>query len=406
MANPLDSLLTGLIPGGAVIGLVGGSLLNNNAQPVKLDYPKDLLEVNSSTHKPRYLRIGIWNYAKALSTNDISTAAKSQLNAGLGAGFATINDFINFSFSNGDVVGGAAPIQNAAVNSALQGIFAAGAFFGANRAGFSENQVTAITGAATALTAGVQEGINRTRGLLSQVGTTPFSEGVINIYASPDMKFNYGTNWNNSTFGGTASAGGAVQQVFAGIQGNIESFQKSITEDIAKLSKFPNVNVSEKALLGATTGRVFNDNSLQTFDSVAHRAFNYEFLLVPRNSDEAKIINNIIRSFKIGMLPSVNATESLVGLLLNYPRVFTITPMIGDKPNPNIPRSKFCALKNMGVDYAPDGMFASIQEDGMPPAVRLSLDFIELTTLTANEIINPGLSNSGDPQFVSSGSIL
>ena len=58
------------------------------------------------------------------------------------------------------------------------------------------------------------------------------------------------------------------------------------------------------------------------------RTFGFEYVVVARNADEQEQIENIIKTFKLGMHPVRTASEKkwLVGLFLGYPAVWTIRP--------------------------------------------------------------------------------
>ena len=68
-----------------------------------------------------------------------------------------------------------------------------------------------------------------------------------------------------------------------------------------------------------------------------------------------------------------------------YPSEFDIKFYHQDKENPNINKVTSCALVDMVVDSAPNGMFNSL-DGGMPPQIDVTLSFRELATLSKETI--------------------
>jgi hypothetical protein len=100
--------------------------------------------------------------------------------------------------------------------------------------------------------------------------------------------------------------------------------------------------------------------------------------MTPRSASEAKIVRNIIRTFKQAM--SVKRSTSV--LLLKSPHTFMIKYLTSNKEHPYLNRFKECALTNCSVNYTPDGQYMSydaseIDERSMT-AYELSLTFNEL----------------------------
>ena len=78
-------------------------------------------------------------------------------------------------------------------------------------------------------------------------------------------------------------------------------------------------NLSLDGLIGATLGLTFNDNTVQSFDKMNPRTFGFEYVMVARNADEQEKIENIIKTFKLGMHPVRTASEknAATGLFLD-----------------------------------------------------------------------------------------
>ena len=71
--------------------------------------------------------------------------------------------------------------------------------------------------------------------------------------------------------------------------------------------------------------------------------------------------------------------------------------MVNGEPVKDIPRTKFCALTNVKVNYTPNNTLTVVGETyNEIPAINMSLSFLELTPLTGDQIINPGVLNYPD----------
>ena len=80
----------------------------------------------------------------------------------------------------------------------------------------------------------------------------------------------------------------------------------------------------------------------------------------------------IIRTLKENMTPRIQSN-----FFLKSPNVFSVEYLKGGTPHPYLNRIKLCALRSCNVEYAPLGTYATFP-DGMPHAVRMTLQFTEL----------------------------
>jgi hypothetical protein len=237
--------------------------------------------------------------------------------------------------------------------------------------------------------------------------------GVANIslYLPPKLEYQYGAEWQKVSFGalgsmfGTEGAGGFFGAAAKGIASTAAN---SIVDQVTKLEGFqaiPKVeNISLDTLIGAAFGQTFNDNSLQTFNKMQTRSFNFDYLFLARDVTEENEIRKIVKQFKLGMHPSSKQKGRSNSLFLGYPYIWRIIPsglkskfkvksngVVSDvnSATPDVsdflPNTKYCALTAMNVDYTPDNVIA-LTKNGFVQAVRLSLQFAELTTLVRQDI--------------------
>lgn len=125
------------------------------------------------------------------------------------------------------------------------------------------------------------------------------------------------------------------------------------------------------------SGAVVNPNLELLFNGPQLRPFNFNFRLSPRDKDEAKQVKGIIRFFKQGM--SVRRTQG--DLFLKAPNIFKITYINGQnsKDHTSLNKIKFCSLTQCGVDYTPDGSYATFYDnESTMTQYGLTLQFNEL----------------------------
>lgn len=112
------------------------------------------------------------------------------------------------------------------------------------------------------------------------------------------------------------------------------------------------------------------------FATTPLRDFQFEFLMVPRNEEEAKTIKEIVRTIRFHGAPEIDSATA--GFTYVPPAEFDITFYHRGVENLSIPRINTCVLLECEVDYAPNlGIWQSYR-DGSPLATRLRLVFKEI----------------------------
>lgn len=251
-------------------------------------------------------------------------------------------------------------------------------------------------------------------GAQSSKGNNPASNssiGRVRLYLPPKLEYSYGAEWKKVQFGGLGSLfNEGYLPVGQALKVGATSFANFLTNKGINNEAFQSIpkvsGVDLDSLLGGAFGIVFNDNTIQTFDKMSTRSFNYDYIMVARNPEEEKDIKKIIKFFKIAMHPTARSNEKNNTLFLGYPTVFRILPsgyrssiktIKNGQPVKNkwddartnisefIPQTKFCALTRFNVDYTPDNVIA-LTNGAFVQAVRISLSFAELETLTRQDI--------------------
>jgi hypothetical protein len=121
-------------------------------------------------------------------------------------------------------------------------------------------------------------------------------------------------------------------------------------------------------------GRPINPRVEVLFSLTPLRDFQFEFLMIPRNAEEAESINRIVRTLRFHAAPELDN----LGFQFIPPAEFDITFFYNGTENNKIPRINTCVLTRCEVDYAPGTGIYSTFHDGTPIATRLMLVFREI----------------------------
>jgi hypothetical protein len=195
---------------------------------------------------------------------------------------------------------------------------------------------------------------------------------------------------------------------------NFEGFDGSITEGAKKMgTKFLQnaVNTMQGGLTNLKAGRASNPLQEQFLDGVPFRSWDFTFDFWAKSADEAAMVNEIIYTFRSSMLPDAYSESfdfdsvqgdgkitpamkqvvkdaDLNASYFNYPNVFEISfegPM-GSKVDGFLP----AVCTNAQVDYTGGQKFSTFA-DGNPVHIQLTLNFLEIKTMTLGnyESISP-----------------
>jgi hypothetical protein len=123
-------------------------------------------------------------------------------------------------------------------------------------------------------------------------------------------------------------------------------------------------------------------------------AFSFDWVFYPESLEEAQTIRKIIGYFRREMLPeTMEGNESI----LKTPAIFELAM----KPNEYTRQFKKCVLKDMAVNYAPNGPSFIINDDNeaspsrVPSAVSLSLTFQEIEVWLADDYYDDEYNSFG-----------
>jgi len=138
------------------------------------------------------------------------------------------------------------------------------------------------------------------------------------------------------------------------------------------------ISESTGAAIDRSTGTILNPYSALQFSGVELRSHSFKYKFSPNSETESKIIKEIIREFKLRMLPEKR------GLTFNFPDVCTIEFANRD----SLYYFKNCYLKSMNVNYSPSGTPVFFLGGRHTAEDKISLDFGEIEPLSRNDILS------------------
>ena len=126
-------------------------------------------------------------------------------------------------------------------------------------------------------------------------------------------------------------------------------------------------------------GKVTNNRTEMKFEGIDRRSFQYTFRLLPKTSDEAREIEEIVTLFRYHAMPEFEGSSGS-GRTMVIPSTFNITY----HPNVHLHRIGECALE--GVDVKFGGDRPQFFKDHQPVETQLTLSFKELDIETKEKV--------------------
>ena len=149
-------------------------------------------------------------------------------------------------------------------------------------------------------------------------------------------------------------------------------------------------NLSANALLGMQQGIGIN-NTIELFWSGhgGQRSTTVSINMAPRGPSERDEIETIIKTFKIAMHPSKNATSAadVGGRFVEYPMAVQMRYMTKSDENPHLNKFKPMVVQSVSTNFTPDNQYV-VHEDGSPVAYNLQVNLKEIKLLYADDIID------------------
>ena len=413
------------------------ALEKNQFEKTRLRYPIDLGQTDKAHYLVFYIRkqnrSSFGTAAGANATqNALEDATKAQVAAGKAqimgsiqkakdavsqakSGFASdILDKLNGISSQGGIAGALSKVAGNVVGGINNVFGSTSVTFGGNSQA-TEDQIQTSIKKITGLNNGISKFLR----------TTTLTTDSIALYMPDTLQYGYSQNYEQLSLGSEIggkimAAGGSIVEDFkkaGGGMAGVGAATKGAAGKGAELLGQAAVKKAGEATIGAqstqallaTTGRVENPMLEMVYKSPAFREFQFDFTFYPRDEREALEVQKIIKKFTFHQAPEILAGA---GGFLVPPSEFDIQFYYNGAQNPNIPTVGTCILKNIQVNYAPNGFTAyeipgenapALGRTGMPVSIQLSLTFQEVVILTKSDLADSS-PNPGKPDKQGGGS--
>jgi hypothetical protein len=238
--------------------------------------------------------------------------------------------------------------------------------------------------------AAVQTTVLESAGIKFGMPAKRLKEAIV-LYTPQQLSVRYGMQWSEEDVGIAAALATnpelANQLKAAGdsmIAGNVKDGAVQGGAGIANAAKgaISSEILKGNAGLSAMSRSAGNPRKEQIFKGVDYRRFTFDYQFAPRDAAEAQAALNIIWLFKYHMHPEFKDANNFIYV---YPSEFDIEYFIGNRQNTSLNKISSCVLTEMNVNYSPNGVFATFP-DGTPTQINVTLNFVELETLTKERI--------------------
>ena len=126
-------------------------------------------------------------------------------------------------------------------------------------------------------------------------------------------------------------------------------------------------------------GRAQNANKFLLFNGINFRSFQFQYEIIPKSLNESKKIHEIIKLFRIGMLPDKKSTT-----YYDIPYTFMIS--YSDTVSKSLHKFKPAVLTECNITYGADGKFSLTTSD-YPTNISLQLTFQETEQVTRSDVL-------------------
>lgn len=227
----------------------------------------------------------------------------------------------------------------------------------------------------------------------------------IGIYLPGNITAEHTIDWGNTEMGSLRTLGNSLglvtgDRVFDSSADSIEATGGAIGKLLIRkaagtLGNLVGIPIQD--FVDKHQKQTINNHTELHFSGVGLRSFSFTFSFYPKNVEEAKTIENIIKVFKFHMYPELS--DDTLGVYLLYPSYFDLSYMRNWTgryygPNTKVGRIGRCALTDLKVSHGEDSYvpirgpnFATDPNDWWNSFTSLQLTFKELTQLTRPNIV-------------------
>ena len=213
---------------------------------------------------------------------------------------------------------------------------------------------------------------------------TTRASGSITLYMPNQIQVSQKANYGEAEIGLLVAGGiASFNALSSGGLGGIDFGA------IGQTLKDEGMNIGAKALEGAgatgataakaiASGETTNNRTEMKFEGIDRRSFQFTFRLLPRSSDEANAIQEIVTLFRYHSMPGF--TDDMLGRTLKAPSTFDIQYY----PQEHLHRIGTSALEAVDVKFGGDR--PQFFKDNHPTETELTLTFKELDIVTKEKV--------------------
>mgnify|MGYP000583711093 FL=1 len=208
------------------------------------------------------------------------------------------------------------------------------------------------------------------------------------MYMPPSVDVKYGADYQDTEMGtGTKMGVEAIQSILAGTA-SMDSAKEALKDQTGAIGDgiikggtsaidlIPGF-AGSNAAFEMQRGFIKAPRMELAFKGIPKRDFSYEFKMMPKSAAEAEMAKNIVKTFKMYMLPEIKSAGSMQ---LTTPATFDIQYMHLGEENMNLNKIGTCVLTNMDVKYGGDKY--KTHADAVPVETSMTLSFKELDLVT------------------------
>lgn len=194
-----------------------------------------------------------------------------------------------------------------------------------------------------------------------------------------ELKEQFGINVKTTAQG---FAGGLADIGFTAAGGNGQRANEQLDALLysAAVTKIGELSSQTGEILGQLTGAVPNPHMQALFEGVELRNHSFQWTFTPRNAEESKSLQLMINLFKQNCLPAFSKLGTPV---LQYPPLVDIT--LAPSKISDLIRFNTCMVKDVSINYAPQGLPSFFHGTKQPTMIQLSIDLIETEIQTARD---------------------
>ncbi len=145
------------------------------------------------------------------------------------------------------------------------------------------------------------------------------------------------------------------------------------------------------AVLGQFLGTIPNPHVAAIFQGVDLRPHTFDWTFAPRNPAESAALQQVIRTLQQNALPAYSAAGTAA---LDYPYLCQIELQPWASSDNPLIKFKPALLRNVSINYSPNGIPSFFAGTNLPTFVSLKLDFIEIEYFTSDDYGRKGNPNS------------